>query len=126
MIEQSDGQSKDGEAKSQRKPSIPAITEGDNKEDKASVCASESKKDEKAKDKEGSAAGGSASNKGSQNGEEEEENNKAPLSDVWVFDTFLSKWFEIHPELLIQGSSTGKKIKKQFEPRLAHSSVILD
>ena len=45
---------------------------------------------------------------------------------MWVFDTFLSKWFEIRPKLLIQGSGAGKKIKRQFEPRLAHSAVILD
>ena len=56
----------------------------------------------------------------------EETNNKEPLGDVWVFDTFLCKWFEIEPKLLIQGSSAGKKIKKVFEPRLAHSAVILD
>ena len=58
--------------------------------------------------------------------EEDEQNNKEPLGDVWIFDTFLSKWFEIKPQLLIQGSSAGKKIKKQFEPRLAHSAVTLD
>ena len=34
------------------------------------------------------------------------------LGDVWIFDTFLHKWFEIKPDLYIQGSSVGKKILK--------------
>lgn len=45
---------------------------------------------------------------------------------MWVFDTFLSKWQQIEPALKVQGSMAGKKIRKQFEPRLAHTAVIID
>lgn len=51
---------------------------------------------------------------------------KEPLSDVWVFDTHLAMWTELRPELKIQGNTAGKKIKKQFEPRLAHTAAIFD
>jgi hypothetical protein len=34
------------------------------------------------------------------------------------------RWFEIKPPLCIQGNGTGRKIRKQFEPRMGHSSVI--
>lgn len=51
---------------------------------------------------------------------------KEPLSDVWIFDTFHRTWTQLNPSLRIQGSMAGKKIKKQFEPRLAHTAVIID
>lgn len=35
-------------------------------------------------------------------------------------------WFEIKPDFKVQSSATGKKVRKRFEPRMAHSSVILD
>ena len=54
------------------------------------------------------------------------ETKSKSLSDVWVFDTHLTKWFELKPSLHIQGSGAGKRIRKQFEPRMAHSAVVLD
>ena len=48
------------------------------------------------------------------------------LGDVWVFDTHLRRWMELSPPLFIQGSGAGKRIKKEFEPRMAHSAVIID
>jgi len=33
---------------------------------------------------------------------------------------------EIDAPLFIQGSGAGKRIRKQFEPRMAHSAVIID
>ena len=53
-------------------------------------------------------------------------NNKRPLSDVWAYDTLMNRWYEIFPGFRIQGNLTGKKIKKEFEPRMAHSAVALD
>jgi len=38
----------------------------------------------------------------------------------------MQKWHEITPPLRIQGSLLGKKIKKEFEPRMAHSAVQLN
>ena len=49
--------------------------------------------------------------------------NKRPLNDVWIYDTLTNQWLEIHPPFKIQGSLLGKKIKKDFEPRMAHSAV---
>lgn len=51
---------------------------------------------------------------------------KEPLSDVWIFDTFSKVWTQIDPALRVQGSMAGKKIKKYFEPRLAHTAVLID
>lgn len=48
---------------------------------------------------------------------------KQPLNDVWIYDTYLKKWHEIKPNLKIQGPLSGKKIKRGFEPRMAHSAV---
>eukprot|EP00347_Sterkiella_histriomuscorum_P007476 403348772 len=48
------------------------------------------------------------------------------LNDVWIYDTILFKWHEIKPHLKIQGPLAGKKIKKVFEPRMAHSAVQYD
>lgn len=58
--------------------------------------------------------------------EEAKENNKRPLNDVWVYDTLTNQWCEIKPGFRIQGSLLGKKIKKDFEPRMAHSAVALN
>lgn len=33
---------------------------------------------------------------------------------------------ELKAPLYIQGSGAGKRIRKQFEPRMAHSAVIID
>jgi hypothetical protein len=49
-------------------------------------------------------------------------NNKF-LNDVWVYDTVLLSWHEIKAPFKIQGPLAGKKIKKEFEPRMAHSAV---
>lgn len=52
---------------------------------------------------------------------------KQPLNDVWIYDTVLRKWLEIKPQVKIQGSSSSnKKLKKEFEPRMAHSAVQLN
>lgn len=40
-----------------------------------------------------------------------------------MFDTFTNQWHEIIAPFRIQGSLLGKKIKKEFEPRMAHSAV---
>ena len=45
---------------------------------------------------------------------------------MWIFDTYFSTWRELNPPLKIQGSMAGKKIRKQLEPRLAHTAVIID
>ena len=67
------------------------------KQAKNESSATEEKKDSiKPKDIDSPRSG---SNVGKQ--EEEEQNNKEPLGDVWIFDTFLSKWFQIKPQLLI-------------------------
>lgn len=58
--------------------------------------------------------------------DDEEESPSKSLNDVWVFDTHLLKWLELTPSLYIQGSGAGKRIRKQFEPRMAHSAVIID
>ena len=60
------------------------------------------------------------------NREDENESKSKALGDVWVFDTHLRRWMEIRPPLFIQGSGAGKRIRKQFEPRMAHSAVIID
>jgi hypothetical protein len=52
-----------------------------------------------------------------------QESAKRPLNDVWIYDTLLRKWHEIKPSLKIQGPLSGKKIKKEFEARMAHSAV---
>lgn len=61
------------------------------------------------------------------NGEEfdlmHEDTTKRPLNDVWIYDTILKKWHEIKANLKIQGPLSGKKIKKEFEARMAHSAV---
>ena len=51
---------------------------------------------------------------------------KKPLNDVWVYDTLQRKWHEIKPRIKGQGPQGGKKAKREFEPRMAHSSVIFD
>ena len=70
--------------------------------------------------------GGKPKDSQSSGEEESDQVPKEPLSDTWIFDTVLCQWFEIRPQLRIQGSSAGKKIKKNFENRLAHTAVILD
>lgn len=58
--------------------------------------------------------------------EEQGESKSQSLSDVWVFDSHLKRWLELKPPLFIQGSGAGKRIRKQFEPRMAHSAVVID
>lgn len=65
-------------------------------------------------------------NNSAQSSIDSEETQKEPLSDVWIFDTFKCTWSQIDPQLQIQGSTAGKKIRKFFEPRLAHTAVIID
>ena len=60
------------------------------------------------------------------NSEEDYDSQSKALGDVWVFDTHLRRWLEIKAPLFIQGSGAGKRIRKQFEPRMAHSAVIID
>jgi hypothetical protein len=49
------------------------------------------------------------------------------LGDVWVFDTYFSTWTEIkNIPFKIQSNPQGKKIKKFFEPRMAHTACVLD
>ena len=55
---------------------------------------------------------------------DESESKYVSIGDVWVFDTVQVRWFQITPQLKIQGNGTGRKIRKQFEPRMGHSSVI--
>jgi hypothetical protein len=52
--------------------------------------------------------------------------NKKPLNDVWIYDTVLNKWTELEIPIYSQGSSSSKKQKKEFEPRMAHSAVQLN
>ena len=44
---------------------------------------------------------------------------------MWVFDIVLGEWAQLDPQLRIQGTGAGKKIRKRFEPRLAHVSCIV-
>ena len=44
--------------------------------------------------------------------EDQGESKSKSLSDVWVFDSHLKRWFELHPPLYIQGSGAGKRIRK--------------
>lgn len=48
------------------------------------------------------------------------------MNDVWVYDTLMNCWHEINAKFKIQGSLMGKKLKKDFEPRMAHSAVALN
>ena len=59
-------------------------------------------------------------------GSDESNSGYSSLGDVWVFDTLQKIWFEIKPNFKVQSSATGKKLRKSFEPRMAHSSVITD
>lgn len=58
--------------------------------------------------------------------DEEADTKSKSLSDVWIFDSHLNRWFELNLPLYIQGSGAGKRIRKQFESRMAHSAVVLD
>jgi hypothetical protein len=48
------------------------------------------------------------------------------MNDVWAYDTLMNQWEQIHAPFKIQGSLLGKKIKREFEPRMAHSAVQLN
>lgn len=52
-----------------------------------------------------------------------EDDDKKMFNDVWVYDTLTSRWHEIQAPMKIQGPLSGKKLKREFEPRMAHSAV---
>jgi hypothetical protein len=58
---------------------------------------------------------------------EKQEVQKEALGDVWAFDSYYKRWVELKSlSFKIQGSNSGKKVKRQFEPRMAHTACILD
>jgi len=57
----------------------------------------------------------------------EGEVKKEALSDVWIFDTFYRQWKELKDlQFKIQAPASGKKIRKFFEPRMAHTACVID
>lgn len=59
--------------------------------------------------------------------QEKGERRKEALADVWAFDTYYKRWVELRTlNFKVQGSNSGKKVKRQFEPRMAHTACILD
>jgi hypothetical protein len=55
-----------------------------------------------------------------------EDDEKKKFNDVWVYDTLTSRWHEIQAPMKLQGPLSGKKLKREFEPRMAHSAVQLN
>lgn len=49
-----------------------------------------------------------------------------PLNDIWVYDVVLNKWKEITTTVKVQTSFNSKKMRKIFEPRMAHSSNVYE
>lgn len=47
-----------------------------------------------------------------------------PLNDVWLFDLLLNEWKQIEPVTKVQSSFNNKKLRKSFEPRMAHSANV--
>ena len=47
-----------------------------------------------------------------------------PLNDVWVYDILLNIWREITTTVKVQTSFNSKKMRKIFEPRMAHSANV--
>lgn len=68
------------------------------------------------------ASKGSNSGSGS---EEESENNNMSLGDVWVFDMHLRAWQELKPSIRVQTVFNNKKMRKTFEPRMAHTATVV-
>lgn len=63
----------------------------------------------------------------SRNSQEEDGENEAPnkpLNDVWLYDIFLNRWQEITPTVKVQQNFNSKKMKKNFESRMAHSANV--
>jgi hypothetical protein len=48
-----------------------------------------------------------------------------PLNDVWLFDLMLNVWRQVEPVTKVQSSFNNKKLRKSFEPRMAHSASVL-
>ena len=46
------------------------------------------------------------------------------LADIWIYDIYLQKWKEIKPPIKVQNQFNNKKMRKSFEPRMAHSATI--
>ena len=63
-------------------------------------------------------------NSQSEDSSDQEPTNR-PLNDVWVFDIHLKFWREITTTVKVQTSFNSKKMRKIFEPRMAHSANIL-
>ena len=53
----------------------------------------------------------------------EDANNKA-LNDVWLYDIHMNTWKEIKPIVKVQSCFNSKKMRKSFEPRMAHSAEV--
>ena len=54
--------------------------------------------------------------------EKSEASMNRSLNDVWLFDLHLNEWKEINPSVKVQSSFNNKKLRKTFEPRMAHST----
>ena len=61
----------------------------------------------------------------SEHSSSEETNNNRCLNDVWVYDLYLRVWQEIKPQIKVQSVFNNKKMRKTFEPRMAHSATII-
>mmetsp|Transcript_23432 Transcript_23432/g.36099 ORF Transcript_23432/g.36099 Transcript_23432/m.36099 type:complete len:242 (+) Transcript_23432:238-963(+) len=48
-----------------------------------------------------------------------------PLNDVWLFDIFREEWKEVTPTVKVQPTFNNKKLRKSFEPRMAHSANVI-
>ena len=56
--------------------------------------------------------------------QQEEDANK-PLNDVWLYDIYLEIWSEVTASIKVQTSFNSKKMRKIFEPRMAHSASMI-
>ena len=65
-----------------------------------------------------------ASTPNSQEDDDENEASNKPLNDVWLFDIFQNYWQEITPQVKVQQNFNSKKMKKNFESRMAHSANV--
>ena len=57
--------------------------------------------------------------------EKSEASMNRSLNDVWLFDLHLNEWKEINPSVKVQSSFNNKKLRKTFEPRMAHSTNLV-
>lgn len=55
----------------------------------------------------------------------EQDQKTKSLADVWIYDIHLQRWQEIKPIVKVQQAFNNKKMRKTFEPRMAHSANLI-